>query len=112
MLPRSPVAHLLLGFFLAALPVRAADAGKSAPALTQAAVDSLLDAERYDEAIAAARAALPNARNDAAVVALRSSLMLAYFQKGDLRAPRTERGSVVACAGSSSHRPIRSAPTT
>ena len=83
-------------FLAAALVAILVGAAQSQPAHTQAAVDSLLDAERYDEAIAAASAALPHAQGDAAIAALRSSLMLAYFQKGDLRTARTEQEAVVS----------------
>ncbi len=72
-----------------------------APRPAQAVVDSLLGAERYDDAIAAARAEIARREaeggaRDAESIALRSSLMLAHFQKGELAAARGEQETVVA----------------
>ena len=84
------------GFLFACGLVLAVAASAAAQPPTSAVVDSLIEAERYAEAIAAARAALPAAPSDAAAVELRSSLMLAHFHSGDLRAARTEQEAVVA----------------
>lgn len=81
---------------LAIFPLALAAASPPDTAPTPAAIDSLIEAERYDEAIAAARAALPHAADDASIVELRSSLMLALFHSGDLPAARTEQEAVVA----------------
>ncbi len=97
---RALVAAPVAAWALAAAwaPGTAAPSAPPAPAISraQAVVDSLAEAERWDEVVAAARAALPGATDAAAEAALRSSLMLAHFHSGDLTSARAEQERVVA----------------
>ena len=95
------LAGFVAGFLLGptASVVRAAD-----PGFSQAAVDSLLEAERYDEVIALAQkelsrvergAAAKGGAADSTILDLRSTLMFCHFQKGDYQKARTIQESIV-----------------
>lgn len=89
-------------FFAPASIARAADS-----AFSQAAVDSLLEAERYDEVIALAqkelnrveqgvwKGAAGDAAADSVILDLRSTLMFCHFQKGDFKKAREIQESIV-----------------
>ncbi|HET9888749.1 MAG TPA: CHAT domain-containing protein [bacterium] len=82
-------------FFFASVAVtRAADAPFS-----QAIVDSLLEAERYDDVIALAQRELNrverSAAADSTILDLRSTLMFCHFQKGDFKKAREIQESIV-----------------
>lgn len=115
------LATLIPAVVLAALPPlsRAADlpAGTVSPA--SAVVDSLVEAEKYDEAIALAEKEVTrlesradagkhaagnsdSASDSAALLSLRSALMLAHFHKGELHEARAEQENVVRLRAASS----------
>jgi tetratricopeptide (TPR) repeat protein len=95
MAPRAALALAALSL-AASAPTSTPGAGVPGARPAQAVVDSLIEAERYADAIAAARGALPAVDDPAAAVELRSSLMLALFHAGELAAARAEQESVVA----------------
>jgi tetratricopeptide (TPR) repeat protein len=89
---------LLLG--PAAISARAAD-----PSFSQAALDSLLEAEQYDDAIAVAQKELARVEKSAAgkagsadstILDLQSTLMFCHFQKGEFKKARSMQESIVA----------------
>jgi tetratricopeptide (TPR) repeat protein len=66
---------------------------------SQAAVDSLLEAERYDEVISLTQKELSrlerSAAADSTILDLRSTLMFCHFQKGDFKKAREIQESIV-----------------
>jgi CHAT domain-containing protein/tetratricopeptide (TPR) repeat protein len=90
--------NLLLG--PAAISARAADSSFS-----QAALDSLLEAESYDDAIAVTEKELTRVEKspagkagsaDSTILDLRSTLMFCHFQKGEFKKARTIQEEIVA----------------
>lgn len=95
------VAACAAGFLLGpAVPVARA----AGPIFSQAVVDSLLEAERYDEAIALAQKELNRVERgvegkggsaDSTILDLRSTLMFCHFQKGEFKKARAIQESIV-----------------